>query len=185
MAAADFEMPRLVRATEQDLAEVVALMNAAYRGADGGWTTEAGHIGGSRTDAAMLRDDIARDPEAALLVWRQPDGRLVGCVWLEPVGDGGCYLGSLTVEPRRQNAGLGRRLLAAAEDWARRHGARAVEMTVVQVRGELIDWYRRRGYGPTGGTKPFPYGDQRFGIPKRDDLHFIVLRKSLLAEPPS
>lgn len=176
--------PRLARATGTDLQEVEALMNAAYRGTEAGWTTEAGYIGGSRTSVAMLRDDIARNPDAALLVWREADGRLVGCVWLEPEGDGRWYLGSLTVEPHRQNAGLGRRLLAAAEGWARQRGAREVEMTVVQVRGELIDWYRRRGYEPTGETKPFPYGDQRFGIPKRDDLHFIVLRKRLGAAEP-
>jgi hypothetical protein len=30
-----------------------------------------------------------------------------------------------------------------------------------------------------GFKKPFPYGDERFGIPKRDDLRFEVLEKSL------
>ena len=31
----------------------------------------------------------------------------------------------------------------------------------------------------TGIKKPFPYGDERFGLPKRDDLRFEVLEKAL------
>ena len=52
-------------------------------------------------------------------------------------------------------------------------------MTVVQLRAELIAWYERRGYRPTGETRPFPYGDERFGTPRRDDLQFVVLHKRL------
>jgi hypothetical protein len=52
-------------------------------------------------------------------------------------------------------------------------------MTVVNLRVALIDWYKRRGYALTGQTKPFPYGDNRYGTPKRNDLYFVVLRKVL------
>jgi hypothetical protein len=54
-----------------------------------------------------------------------------------------------------------------------------MQMTVIDVRSELIAWYERRGYARTGIHKPFPYGDARFGEPKRDDLRFEILRKSL------
>lgn len=172
-------MVSLIRAAERDLTEVAALMNRAYRGENAGWTTEAALIGGSRTDEAMLGEDIARSPDAALLIWRDAEDRLIGCVWVEPESGGSWYLGSLTVAPSRQNAGLGRRLLAAAENWIAQRGGRQVEMTVVSVRDTLIDWYGRRGYRPTGTTKPFPYGDHRYGVPKRDDLQFIVMRKRL------
>ena len=37
---------------------------------------------------------------------------------------------------------------------------------------ELIAFYERRGYVRTGIKKPFPYGDPRFGLPKRKDLQF-------------
>jgi hypothetical protein len=50
-------------------------------------------------------------------------------------------------------------------------------MTVVNVRDTLIGWYMRRGYALTGETEPFPYGENRFGTPKPNDLHFVVLRK--------
>lgn len=52
-------------------------------------------------------------------------------------------------------------------------------MTVISVRSELIAWYARRGYQRTGERAPFPYGDARFGEPKRDDLEFVVLQKSI------
>ncbi|MBU6298090.1 MAG: GNAT family N-acetyltransferase, partial [Alphaproteobacteria bacterium] len=47
------------------------------------------------------------------------------------------------------------------------------------IRDALIAWYVRRGYELTGETRPFPYGDNRFGEPRRDDLKFVVLEKLL------
>ena len=52
-------------------------------------------------------------------------------------------------------------------------------MTVIRQREELVEFYKRRGYQPTGETEPFPYGDERFGTPLRDDLEFVVLAKDL------
>ena len=53
-------------------------------------------------------------------------------------------------------------------------------MTVITQRTELIAYYERRGYRRTGGTRPFPAHDDRFGIPRRDDLEFVVLSKVLV-----
>jgi hypothetical protein len=52
-------------------------------------------------------------------------------------------------------------------------------MTVIAQRQELIAWYQRRGYSLTGEARPFPTEDPRFGLPKRDDLGFVVLEKRL------
>lgn len=52
-------------------------------------------------------------------------------------------------------------------------------MTVIDIRAELIAWYERRGYARTGITKPFPYDDDHFGLPQRDDLRFEYLTKAL------
>lgn len=169
-------------ARDADVPAIVALMNRAFRvgGSGAGWTTEADSIEGSRTTEDMLRQDMASNPDATMLVWRRPsDDSLLGCVWLEPEGDSVWYLGSLTVDPREQNGGLGRKLLAAAENWISERGGQEIRMTVVHVRNTLIAWYERRGYTLTSETKPFPYGDDRFGVPKRDDLHFVVLYKRL------
>jgi DNA-binding MarR family transcriptional regulator/GNAT superfamily N-acetyltransferase len=173
---------RLTAATDADVPAIVELMNLAYRGggSDAGWTTEADHLEGNRTSEAMLRQEIAASPNATMLVWRRSsDGCLLGCVWLEPEDDGVWYLGSLSIDPREQNRGLGRKLLAAAENWAFEQGGREIKMTVINVRDTLLAWYARRGYSLADETKPFPYGDNRFGIPKRDDLHFVVLHKRL------
>lgn len=182
----------LTEARSADLPAVAALMNRAYRDPEGSWTNEAAYLSGDRTSVAMLHLDIGESPGGRLLLWRRGSGKrpgaLLGCVWLQPEGQGRWYLGSLTVDPAGQNAGLGRRLLAAAEAWIADRGGREVRMTVVNVRDSLIAWYIRRGYALTGETEPFPYGDDRFGVPRRGDLAFVVLAKRLGAGgdgPPS
>jgi hypothetical protein len=54
-----------------------------------------------------------------------------------------------------------------------------MEMTVIRQRDALTAWYERRGYQRTGQTKPFPYGDERFGTPKVAGLEFVTLAKPL------
>ena len=167
---------------EGDIPAIVALMNRAYRGAgsSSGWSTEISYLSGDRTTEDLLRADLAAKPDALLLKWEDARiGPMQGCVWLEPLGDDIWYLGSLAIDPTQQNSGLGRTLLSAAEQWVHERGARRVRMTVVNVRDTLIAWYLRRGYHRTGETIPFPYDDNRFGIPLRDDLCFVVLEKDL------
>ncbi len=106
-------------------------------------------------------------------------GRLLACIKVEPHGPETWYLSMLTVAPGLQDRGLGRALLAAGEALAVAKGARRMRMSVLNVRDTLIAWYARRGYAPTGETKPFPYGDPRWGTPLRDDLHFVLLEKLL------
>jgi len=167
---------------DSDIPVIVGLMNRAYRGAghSSGWTAEEAYLAGDRTTEELLRADIAAKPSASLLKWEdEQEEATIGCVWLEPVGEDTWYLGSLAVEPGQQNGGLGRTMLAAAESWLKDHGAKRIRMTVINVREELIAWYLRRGYAKTGKTEPFPYGDERFGKPLRDDLCFVVLEKSI------
>jgi len=166
-------------ATAADAPAVAALVNSAYRGesSKAGWTTEADLLGGQRVDGARLVEMIMT-PDNVILLF-EADGALLGCVHLERTGED-CYLGMLTVKPTSQGGGLGRQLLEAAERWAIEHWfSRIMHMTVITQRAELIAWYERRGYRRTGERKPFPYGDERFGLPRRDDLVFDVLRKQL------
>jgi ribosomal protein S18 acetylase RimI-like enzyme len=167
----------LIAATDADLEDIATLVNAAYRG-EAGWTSEASYINGLRTDAEALRADLRARPEAFLLTVRdEAGGPLLACVWLEP-GDGGSwYLGLLSVRPDLQDRRVGRELLEAAEAFAAARGARRVRLTVVNIRDSLIDWYRRRGYAPTGEIEPFPY-DGKAGAPTRKDLAFVVLEKA-------
>ena len=172
----------LTPAADADLEAVADLVNASYRGS-GGWTSEVGVVDGARTSAAALRADRVAAPQAVLLVWRDaPDAPILGCVWLEPAGDAVWYLGLLTVRPDLQDRKLGRAVLEAAESHALAKGARRMRMTVVDIRDTLIAWYERRGYARTGETQAFPYHDQRFGVPKRDDLAFIVLEREIISK---
>jgi GNAT superfamily N-acetyltransferase len=167
---------------DHDLADIVALVNSAYRGelAAKGWTSESYLLGGQRTDEETLRADLAAKPGSTILTLR--DEAMApphACAWLEPTDGGAWYVGMVTVSPLRQDGGLGRAMLEACEAHAKAHGATRMKMTVISVRDTLIAWYQRRGYSLTGETQPFPYGDERFGQPQRDDLAFVVLEKPL------
>jgi len=169
-------------AVEADYAEIIELANIAYRktGPGSSWNSEEGLIVGNRLNDSLLREEFARKPEAHLLVYREsPEGPLLGTVWLEPKDSTTWYLGLLTVRPDQQARGLGKTILAAAEDFVRAHGGTRIRMTVLYVRETLIAWYERRGYALTGETEPWHYDDERFGKALRDDLYFVVMKKSL------
>ncbi|WP_374355393.1 GNAT family N-acetyltransferase [Thermomonas sp.] len=162
-----------------DLDAIVDLVTSAYRGdaSRAGWTTEADFLDGNRIDAEVLRADIARPRSRVLLAER--DGQLLACAHVSE-DDGAGYFGMFSVVPGLQGGGIGKQVLAeceriAREDWR----LPAMRMTVIDIRDELIAFYERRGYRRTGILKPFPYGDERFGLPQRDDLRFEVLEKTL------
>ena len=155
-------------------------MQSAYRGdaSRSGWTTEADLLDGQRTDAAALADII--NGRSGRIVVAEEDGAVVGCCQLERREGGTAYLGMLAVRPTLQARGVGRAVVGEGERIARSEwGAARVQMTVIRQREELIAWYERLGYRRTGATAPFPYGDERFGLPRVDDLSFVVLEKPL------
>ncbi|MEU8804457.1 GNAT family N-acetyltransferase [Spirillospora sp. NPDC048819] len=171
--------PTFRTATPSDVPALVALIESAYRGdaSRAGWTTEADILDGQRTDpegvAAVVNDTAGR------MLLAEVDGTLVACCQLENRA-GHAYFGMFAVSPTLQGGGLGRQVLAEAERLAREEwAAQEMHMTVITAREELIAWYVRRGYVRTGETSPFPYGDERFGLPKRDDLEFELLVKKL------
>lgn len=164
-----------------DIPAIVALVESAYRGdpSRAGWTTEADFLHGQRIDAEGVAADIAKP--RSVIVLAEHDSRLLACCHLEKTGDA-CYFGMFSVSPTLQGGGIGKQLMQEAERMARDWQCTAMEMTVIDIRDELIAFYQRRGYVRTGIKKPFPYGDARFGLPLRDDLRFEILRKELHGE---
>ncbi|WP_400190413.1 GNAT family N-acetyltransferase [Hymenobacter sp. B81] len=164
-------------ATAADLPALEILVNRAYRGTDAapGWTHEAHLLSGPRASTADLRE-LLSTPAALILTARDAQRRLLGCVYLAAQPPQ-LYLGLLAVDPERQAGGLGRQLLAAAEDHARQQGLRSVVMTVLAERPDLLAWYARRGYQPTGEVRPL-HADHGAGQP-RQTLTLLVLEKAV------
>jgi GNAT superfamily N-acetyltransferase len=175
--------PVFRRAVDADVDAIVALVQSAYRGefSRQGWTTEADLLDGQRTDAIDVASLLATPDGAVLLA--SVDGELLACCHIERHG-AAAHFGMFAVHPPRQGGGLGRLLLAEAERFARdTWHCGAMHMKVIDLRSELMAWYERRGYRRTGEYFPFPYGQERFGLPRRDDLRFELMVKELGATP--
>lgn len=171
-------------ATADDVGAVVDLVESAYRGDESttGWTTEADLLDGQRTDVEAIEAVVAA-PQAHLILATADSGELVGCCVIENRAGGQAYFGTFAVRPGLQGGGIGNQLIVEAERTARDDwSCETVEMTVIGQREDLIAWYLRRGYLPTGEMRPFPYGDERFGLPRREDLYFVVLAKPITSE---
>jgi GNAT superfamily N-acetyltransferase len=168
-------------AVAADVPVLVELVNSCYRGDSSkrGWTTEADLLDGQRVDAEGMAELLERTNTIVLVA--EAEGRIVSCCELQR-GVNGAYFGMFSVLPTIQGGGLGKRVLAEAENTAAREwGCRLMRMKVLKQRPELIAWYERRGYTNTGKTEPFPYGDESFGLPRRADLAFVELTRELPA----
>jgi ribosomal protein S18 acetylase RimI-like enzyme len=166
-------------ATSDDAPAVALLVRSAYRGDESraGWTTEADLLEDDRIDAdgvAAKIDDLHTE-----VLLADNAGGMIACCEVVDRGDGLFYFGMFAVSPRAQAGGIGRQVLAEAEARAVTRGARAMEMTVIGQRTELIDWYLRRGYRRTDERRPFPYDLITPEQARRDDLYFTVLTRTL------
>lgn len=160
----------------KDICSLVTLMDSAYRGEGSkkGWTSEADlFIGNKRTDEATISKLITK-PGSVFLKYTNEDGIIEGCVYLHKK-ESRLYLGMFSVAPSGQGKGIGKKLLNAADEYAREQNCSTIFMTVITVREELIAWYEKNGYQRTGNVLPFPI-DERFGIPTRP-LEMILLEK--------
>ncbi|MDX1943334.1 MAG: GNAT family N-acetyltransferase [Saprospiraceae bacterium] len=168
----------IATAFQQDIPELVALINSAYRGESSkqGWTTEADLIGGLRTDYDHLLE-ILNDPNTTFLKYTDETGSIIGCVRLQQQEDK-IYLGMLSVSPQLQAKGIGKQLLQAADVHARQQRCRAIFMTVFSLRPELIAWYERHGYQQTGETVPY-HPNEKFEVAMTQELVFLVLEKAI------
>jgi GNAT superfamily N-acetyltransferase len=153
--------PGIRAAIPSDTEAVARLINAAF-------IVERVVIDGDRTNPENVR---ALMNTGAFLLTEDAVG-LAGCVYVERRGERS-YLGLLSVEPQRQGMGFGRQLVAAAEDYSREIGCRAVDLRIVSARAEILPFYRRLGY-IENGTAPFP-ADVQTKVPS----HFILMTKPL------
>lgn len=172
-----YNINAISEATLADVPQLAALINSGYRGDESlkGWTSEAHLLDGQRVD----EDELIRqmnDASTTILKYSDDAGNIKGCVSLQKQRDK-LYLGMLTVQPLAQTGGIGKQLLAAAEDFARSVGLYTITMTVITSRHELIAYYERRGYSKTGELVDL-HIPERFGIP-RQPLQFLKMNKGL------
>ncbi len=167
-------------AQPSDAQAICDLVNSAYRGEGSkrGWTTEADLLDGQRTDVAGIAEILSAPDQVILTARTCAADEIAGCAKLVKQ-DRACHLGMLTVNPAGQGQGLGKRLMEQAETWAREQGCESIRLTVITLRKELLEFYVRRGFTRTGELSPFPYGDERFGAPRRSDLAFETLVKAI------
>lgn len=166
-------------ATVDDIPALHSLVTSAYRGESSraGWTTEADILDGQRVDPSGIASDIARDRSA--IVVGECDDRIVACCHIA-ANESDCYFGMFAVNPTQQGAGIGKQVMAFAENYAAREwNLKQMRMTVIDCRSELMEFYERRGYRRTGVKTPFPYGNERCGIPKVSTLQFEDMVKCI------
>ena len=165
------------KATLADIPALNILINSAYRGESSkkGWTTEADLLEGKRTTKEELIQ-IIKDPKNTILKFTEDD-KIIGSVLLIEK-EHQLYLGMLTVSPELQNSGIGKKMLAEAENHAKTLGLSSIIMTVISVREELIAWYKRRDYTDTGKRESFPESHIHVTV-SEEPLEFIFLEKKI------
>lgn len=150
-------------AEESDQNALMSLINSAF-------AVESFFIRGDRVTPEQIEEYM----QGGRFLLAEDAGALLGCVYVEVHGEH-AYLGLLSVDPERQKAGLGRGLVAAAEEFAREMGARRMDLTVVNLRTELPPFYQKLGYA-LAGTEPIrDHMAPRITQP----CHFIRMSKRL------
>jgi ribosomal protein S18 acetylase RimI-like enzyme len=152
---------RIRPASDADVPALALLINAAF-------VVEQVVFDGNRVDDLGVRAYMS----GGTFLVAEDSGGLAGCVYIE-TRDNRSYLGLLSVQPARQGAGLGRRLVAAAEVLARESGSRAMDLRVISARGELLPFYQRLGYQVVR-TEPFPAN-----LIAKVPAHYILMSKQL------
>jgi len=157
----DLEELHIREAVPQDVDALVRLVNVAF-------VVEQIAIEGDRVDAERVRSFMDRGRFLLL----EDAASLLGCVYVEQRSHRG-YVGLLAVEPQMQMKGLGRRLMAAAEQYLNEAGCQGVDLRIISARPELLRFYSKLGYAETG-ISPMPVD-----APLKMACHFIHLSKPL------
>ena len=175
-----FSNPKISIASLVDVADITALLNSAYRGESSklGWTSEVHLIGGNqRTDEPSLQQVMKLD-DSIILKYVNDEQQIIGCVNLQLHGSK-IYLGMFSVAPHLQGMGIGKQLLNAAEEYANAIQCNTIYMSVIDVREDLINWYKRNGYTATGERKEFI--EDAVSGNHLQPLAFILLEKQVSA----
>lgn len=154
-------------ATEADLDSILNLVNSAYQ-------VERFFKNQDRLTA----EDLLSHFKSGTILLTEDAGAITGCIYVTRSGNR-AYFGLLAIDPSRQKTGIGRRLVAAAEEFARETGARFMDLRIIHLREELPAIYKKLGYHVTG-TAPYP--SERHHV-LTQPVHFICMTKELGHRP--
>lgn len=150
-------------ATEADFDAILNLVNSAFQ-------VERFFKNRDRLDTEDLRYHF----QQGTFLIDEEDGSIVGCVYVTRNADR-AYFGLLSVDPARQKSGIGRRLVAAAEEFARETGARFMDLKLINLRTELPGIYQKLGYH-ISGTEQYPAERTHM---LTQPVHFLCMSKEL------
>jgi GNAT superfamily N-acetyltransferase len=77
-------------------------------------------------------------------------GHLIGCVLVNLPST---FILKLAVDPALQKRGYGRQLMNEAEQYGKNKGWTVAFISILDVRPELLEYYRRQGYIATGESQ--------------------------------
>ena len=150
-------------ATEADLNSILDLVNSAFQ-------VERFFKNRERLDS----EDLAHHFKDGTFLLAEEEGHLAGCIYVTRHGDR-AYFGLLSVDPSHQKNGIGRRLISAAEEFARETGARFMDLKLIHLRTELPGIYEKLGY-QISGTEPYPAERAHM---LTQPVHFLCMTKEL------
>jgi GNAT superfamily N-acetyltransferase len=159
-----------------DAGALTALIESAYRSPEtaGRWDSESHLLTGPRTSRKEILS-LLEDPDARFIV----AGDMWGCALIRAEATGATF-GLFAIALAMRGRGLGRSVLAQAECAARDlWNADFMRLTAISLRTELIAWYARCGYAPTGRRLPFPFSAST-GETRRD-FDLMEMEKRLTA----
>jgi ribosomal protein S18 acetylase RimI-like enzyme len=159
-------------ATIGDAAALTALINLAFK-------KESFFKKGDRIDEPQVVEKFSTGEFYVI----ERESEIIGCVYIEVAregeshliakGEGAGYIGMLAVDPARQGSGIGKQLMAFAEAELQRRGCTRIQLRIVNLRTELLEFYGRQGYRETG-TTPYPFPN-KLTMP----VHFIDMEKQV------
>ena len=96
--------------------------------------------------------ELLRSPgEQKFFAALDDNGNIIGVAWIKIVWDTVNYvkfpyLMDINIKEEHRGKGIGTLLLNAVEEFCRRRGYDKIGLRVESSRGDLVNWYKKRGY---------------------------------------
>ncbi|CAI7627834.1 unnamed protein product [Penicillium glandicola] len=138
-------------ATEEDAPQVHQLVESAYSAKDSrkDWTDDLGLLSNFSLDIQEILDVITK-PDSAMLMATNNQNILVGSIGTSKRDTNHARIFTFAVDPSQVCRGIGRQVLAYAEEYCQRTwGVTTAGLNALSRRPQILSWYSRQGYKET------------------------------------